>query len=92
MLLTKWFLSFYSFAATGAISVVIAWFILPELTRRTPAEIDEMYGFYFWYTADVVELTVFRFRFEKKVNLRKFKGHITEVQMNADQLHGTVKA
>jgi hypothetical protein len=33
----------YSFAATGAISVVIAWFILPEVTRRTPGEIDEMY-------------------------------------------------
>ena len=31
-----------SFAATGAISVVIAWFILPEVTRRTPAEIDEL--------------------------------------------------
>lgn len=31
-----------SFAATGAISVVVAWFILPEVTRRTPAEIDEL--------------------------------------------------
>ncbi len=31
-----------SFAGTGAVSVVIAWFILPEVTRRTTAEIDEM--------------------------------------------------
>ncbi|CBF71756.1 predicted protein [Aspergillus nidulans FGSC A4] len=31
------------FAATGSISVVIAWFILPEVTRRTPAEIDELF-------------------------------------------------
>lgn len=33
----------YSFAAAGAIAVVVAWFMLPEVTRRTPAEIDEMY-------------------------------------------------
>ncbi|KAJ5820027.1 hypothetical protein N7474_005618 [Penicillium riverlandense] len=33
----------FFFAATGAIAVVIAWFILPEVTRRTPAEIDEMF-------------------------------------------------
>lgn len=32
----------YSFAGTGFVSVVIAWFILPEVARRTPAEIDEM--------------------------------------------------
>lgn len=31
-----------SFAAAGSIAVVIAWFILPEVARRTPAEIDEM--------------------------------------------------
>lgn len=31
------------FAGTGAIVVVIAWFILPELAQRTPAEIDEMF-------------------------------------------------
>jgi hypothetical protein len=31
-----------SFAGTGTLSVIIAWFILPEVTRRTPAEIDEM--------------------------------------------------
>lgn len=36
-----------SFAATGAISVVIAWFILPEVARRTPAEIDELYALHF---------------------------------------------
>ncbi|KAL4988646.1 general substrate transporter [Aspergillus falconensis] len=33
----------FFFAATGTISVVIAWFILPEVTRRTPAEIDELF-------------------------------------------------
>jgi hypothetical protein len=32
-----------SFAGTGTVAVVIAWFILPEVARRTPAEIDEMY-------------------------------------------------
>jgi phage shock protein PspC (stress-responsive transcriptional regulator) len=31
-----------SFAGTGTLAVIIAWFILPEVTRRTPAEIDEM--------------------------------------------------
>ncbi|KAJ5669429.1 hypothetical protein N7462_010499 [Penicillium macrosclerotiorum] len=60
---------FDSFAGTGTISTVIAWFILPELTLRTPAEIDEM--------------------FEKKVNLRKFKGYVTEVQMQANERHRT---
>ncbi|KIA75552.1 hypothetical protein HK57_00692 [Aspergillus ustus] len=33
----------FFFAATGAIAVVIAWFILPEVTRRTPGEIDELF-------------------------------------------------
>jgi hypothetical protein len=31
-----------SFAGTGAVSTLIAWFILPEVTRRTPGEIDEL--------------------------------------------------
>jgi len=31
-----------SFAGTGFVSVAIAWFILPEVTRRTPGEIDEL--------------------------------------------------
>jgi hypothetical protein len=31
-----------SFACSGAIFVVIAWFILPEVARRTPGEIDEL--------------------------------------------------
>lgn len=31
-----------SFAGTGTVVVVIAWFILPEVTRRTPGEIDEL--------------------------------------------------
>jgi phage shock protein PspC (stress-responsive transcriptional regulator) len=40
----KWLTSvlYGSFAGTGSVAVVIAWFILPEVTRRTPAEIDEM--------------------------------------------------
>ncbi|KAL4746877.1 hypothetical protein BDW72DRAFT_206984 [Aspergillus terricola var. indicus] len=33
----------FFFAGTGTISVIIAWFILPEVTRRTPAEIDELF-------------------------------------------------
>lgn len=32
----------HSFAGTGLVSVVVAWFVLPEVARRTPAEIDEM--------------------------------------------------
>ncbi|PIG86248.1 hexose transporter [Aspergillus arachidicola] len=55
------------FAGTGTVAVIIAWFILPEVTRRTPAEIDEM--------------------FEKKVNLRKFKHYVTDVQTNASEQH-----
>ncbi|EMR68330.1 putative sugar transporter protein [Eutypa lata UCREL1] len=33
----------YFFGAAGAISCVIGYFVLPEITRRTPAEIDEMF-------------------------------------------------
>jgi len=33
----------FFFAGTGFVSVVIAWFILPEVARRTPAEIDELF-------------------------------------------------
>ncbi|KAH6898009.1 general substrate transporter [Thelonectria olida] len=63
---TKWGVKTgFFFAGTGTIAVVIAWFILPEVARRTPAEIDEM--------------------FEKRVNLREFKGYVTEVQMRADE-------
>lgn len=36
------FLSNPSFAVTGVISVIVAWFILPEVMRQTPAEIDEL--------------------------------------------------
>ncbi|KAF4499688.1 Major facilitator superfamily domain, general substrate transporter [Fusarium agapanthi] len=32
----------FFFAGTGTVAVLIAWFILPEVARRTPAEIDEM--------------------------------------------------
>ncbi|KAF4176555.1 hypothetical protein CNMCM8927_000729 [Aspergillus lentulus] len=53
----------FFFAATGAIAVIIGWFILPEVSLRTPAEIDEL--------------------FEKRVNFRKFKGHVTDVEIIA---------
>ncbi|KAI1392408.1 general substrate transporter [Hypoxylon trugodes] len=33
----------YFFGAAGAISCVVGFFVLPEITRRTPAEIDEMF-------------------------------------------------
>ncbi|SMR42963.1 unnamed protein product [Zymoseptoria tritici ST99CH_1E4] len=33
----------FFFAGTGALAVAISWYILPELARRTPAEIDEMF-------------------------------------------------
>ncbi|KAJ3530958.1 hypothetical protein NM208_g9091 [Fusarium decemcellulare] len=33
----------FFFAGTGTVAVIIAWFILPEVARRTPAEIDEMF-------------------------------------------------
>ncbi|KAL5357702.1 general substrate transporter [Aspergillus floccosus] len=33
----------FFFAATGTLSTIIAWFILPEVARRTPGEIDEMF-------------------------------------------------
>ncbi|KAI1629082.1 general substrate transporter, partial [Exophiala viscosa] len=51
----------YFFGATGIISWIIGWWCLPEIARRTPAEIDEM--------------------FEHKVAPRKFRKHLTEVQM-----------
>ncbi|KAK7415760.1 hypothetical protein QQX98_005673 [Neonectria punicea] len=41
---TKWGVKTgFFFAGTGTVSVIIAWFILPEVTRRTPGEIDEMF-------------------------------------------------
>ncbi|TVY14735.1 General alpha-glucoside permease [Lachnellula arida] len=74
----------FFFAGTGLATTVIAWFILPEVARRTPAEIDE---FILQHTS---ELTVSggRDRFEKKVNLRKFDKYVTDVQVHADELHG----
>ncbi|KAE8140443.1 general substrate transporter [Aspergillus pseudotamarii] len=66
--LTKWGVKTgFFFAGTGTVAVIVAWFILPEVTRRTPAEIDEM--------------------FEKKVNLRKFKHYVTDVQTHAAEQH-----
>lgn len=32
-----------SFGATGIISCIIGFYVLPEIARRTPAEIDEMF-------------------------------------------------
>ncbi|KAF4123598.1 Sugar (and other) transporter [Geosmithia morbida] len=41
---TKWGVKTgFFFAGAGTVAVIIAWFILPEVTRRTPAEIDEMF-------------------------------------------------
>ncbi|TVY42986.1 Alpha-glucosides permease [Lachnellula occidentalis] len=33
----------FFFAGTGLVTTIIAWFILPEVARRTPAEIDELF-------------------------------------------------
>ncbi|WWC89683.1 uncharacterized protein L201_004608 [Kwoniella dendrophila CBS 6074] len=33
----------FFFAGTGSIATVVGWFILPEVARRSPAEIDEMF-------------------------------------------------
>lgn len=56
-----------SFAGFGAFGVISAWFLLPEIACRTPAEIDEL--------------------FEKKVNLRHFKGYVTDVETDARAQH-----
>ncbi|KAL6705693.1 hypothetical protein ACN47E_006482 [Coniothyrium glycines] len=64
--LTKWGVKTgFFFAGTGSIATIAAWFLLPEIARRTPAEIDEL--------------------FEKKINLRQFKNHITNVQIVSQQ-------
>lgn len=54
-------LTSFSFGATGIISCIIGYFVLPEIACRTPAEIDEM--------------------FEDKVPPRKFRKHVTQVQI-----------
>ncbi|KAH8666520.1 general substrate transporter [Xylariales sp. PMI_506] len=42
--ITKWGVkTAFFFACSGSIVVVIAWFMLPEVARRTPAEIDELF-------------------------------------------------
>lgn len=76
----------HSFAGTGTVAVVVAWFILPEVARRTPGEIDEMLVNDFFYLSYVMFawLTTFSPRFEKKVSLRGFKNYVTEVQLNAE--------
>ncbi|KAI0378574.1 general substrate transporter [Hypomontagnella monticulosa] len=51
----------YFFGAAGTISCIIGYFVLPEIARRTPAEIDEM--------------------FQDKIAPRKFRKHVTQVQM-----------
>lgn len=33
----------FFFAGTGTVAVAVAWFLLPEVARRTPAEIDELF-------------------------------------------------
>jgi MFS transporter, SP family, general alpha glucoside:H+ symporter len=32
-----------SFGTVGILSCAVGWYILPEMARRTPAEIDEMF-------------------------------------------------
>ncbi|KAF5007945.1 hypothetical protein FDECE_5757 [Fusarium decemcellulare] len=59
----------YFFGATGVISCVIGYFLLPEITCRTPAEIDEM--------------------FEDKVPPRKFRNHVTQVQLFLEEKENT---
>ena len=86
-----WLVFTISFAGTGLVAVIIAWFILPEVTRRTPAEIDEMYvapcqyliNWYGWSV--LLNRLNWTYRFEKRVDLRKFKGYITEVQMRSHE-------
>ncbi|TVY52349.1 General alpha-glucoside permease [Lachnellula cervina] len=74
----------FFFAGTGLVTTVIAWLILPEVARRTPAEIDEFLQQAYFRT----DSECWRDRFEKKVNLRKFDKYITDVQVHADELHG----
>lgn len=51
-----------------------------------------------WYPAislsspQILILTTFITRFDKKVNLRKFDKYVTEVQVNADEVHGERQA
>ncbi|OWZ56696.1 sugar transporter [Cryptococcus neoformans c45] len=59
----------FFFAGTGSVATVVGWFILPEVARRTPAEIDEL--------------------FEKKVNPRKFKGYVTDVEISYREANET---
>ncbi|WWD09795.1 hypothetical protein V865_007923 [Kwoniella europaea PYCC6329] len=33
----------FFFAGTGTVSTIVGWFLLPEVTRRSPAEIDELF-------------------------------------------------
>jgi hypothetical protein len=63
------------------------------VTCRTPAEIDEMYVNHlshslpllkFFMNIILTQATTIS-RFEKRVNLRKFKGYVTEVQMRSTE-------
>lgn len=54
----------FFFAGTGTIVCIIGWFIIPEVARRSPAELNEL--------------------FAKKVPPRKFKGYVTDVQLNLE--------
>lgn len=64
-----------SFAGTGAVAVIICWFILPEVACRTAAEIDEMYDYLLLLDIYEANHQCFHSRFEKKINLRKFKSY-----------------
>lgn len=76
-----------SFAATGIPSCVLGYFIVPETTRRTPAEIDErkpMLSNDQPIAAD--EPFDGLIVFEKRISLRKFKGYKTDVELNFENL------
>lgn len=68
---------------------MIAWLILPEVSQRTPAEIDELYVILFFSLLSFPFICshLINFRFSKNVPLRKFDKFVTDVQMRADEMH-----
>jgi SP family general alpha glucoside:H+ symporter-like MFS transporter len=76
-----------SFAATGIPSCVLGYFIVPETTRRTPAEIDERkLALPTDHSIEADEPFDNLIVFEKKISLRKFKGYKTDVELNFENL------
>jgi SP family general alpha glucoside:H+ symporter-like MFS transporter len=77
-----------SYAGTGIPTVVLAYFIVPEVARRSPAEIDERGFSHRAVSAHRVngdgwlKGSPYLAVFESGISLRKFKGHKTEVELN----------